>query len=305
MSKFLKKTISFVLLIVLTYISLGFLADGYTDPFYLRFTSSKQKSLIIGTSRAAQGILPAILNSKLDSNYYEAPLFNYAFTVLHSPFGEVYFNAIEKKIDKATKDGLFIITVDPWSISVRTDAKTLREEELELSKISIFEGYPNYDYLINAYDKSMFNLILNKFSKSKEMFLHKNGWLEVTLNISPEIVEKGSLEKLKNYKKQLSIYKISNYRLQFLNKTIELCNKYGKVILVRIPTDNRMREIENILYLNFNNQMKKIANRYAIKFIDYKDENYIFPDANHLYKESGKKFTEKLANDINKLFVND
>ena len=38
-------------------------ADGSTDPFYTRFTTPRQNNLILGTSRAAQGVQPGILDS--------------------------------------------------------------------------------------------------------------------------------------------------------------------------------------------------------------------------------------------------
>ena len=56
-------------------------ADGTNDPFYLRFTSPKQNNLIIGTSRAAQGLQPKILNGICQTEFY-----NYAFTLGRSPF---------------------------------------------------------------------------------------------------------------------------------------------------------------------------------------------------------------------------
>lgn len=304
MNRFIIKGGAFFLVLAAIYLVLGFLADGKTDPFYLRFTSPKQKSLILGTSRAAQGIIPTILNKKVVANKYEGPFYNFSFTVLHSPFGEVYYNAIKNKIDTNTKNGLFIIAVNPWSIASKTDSKNLRESELELSKIKFFNSYPNYDYLKNAYKNSFFNLLKEKtFNNKSIMFLHDDGWLEVTMNISDKLIEKGSEEKLKNYKnKQLPFYKISNYRINYLKKTIHLLKEYGDIILVRIPVDNRMLEIENLLDKEFENRIHKIAKQNSCKYISYKDDGYIYPDGNHLYKESGKKFTERLAIDINKLY---
>ena len=41
-------------------------ADGNLDPFYIRFTTPKQKNMILGTSRAAQGLQPSIFDNVLN-----------------------------------------------------------------------------------------------------------------------------------------------------------------------------------------------------------------------------------------------
>ena len=309
MSKFLLKIIGLTILISSIYFLLGFLADGKTDPFYLRLTSPKQSSLIIGTSRAAQGIVPKVLNNIILKDNLEGDLYNYSFTILHSPFGETYYNAIEKKLDRQTIKGLFIIAVDPWSIASRTDIDHLRETELELAKITIYNNFPNYDYLKNAYQKSFFNLLIDKTfpekSKPVSMFLHNDGWLEVSVDTTEGMILKASKEKINDYKNnQLPLNKISKDRLTYLEKTIKLLKTHGEVILIRIPVDKRMLIIENQLDPVFNDRMRKISDIYDISYLSYKDENYIFPDGNHLYKESGKKFSIKLAEDINQLFIN-
>ena len=160
MRKFIHKILILVIGILSSYIFLGFFADGYTDPFYLRFTSPKQKSLIIGTSRAAQGIRPSIMDSVLDAKRFNIPIYNFAFTILHSPYGKTYYNAIDSKLVKDNFNGLFIVAVDPWSISLRTNLNYDIESKKELSKLIYFNMNPNYDYLMNAYKSSMFNLLL-------------------------------------------------------------------------------------------------------------------------------------------------
>ena len=61
--------ISKVILVILSFIFIIFYSiDGYDDPHYLRFTTSKKKSLIIGDSRSAFGLRPDILNNELSRN---------------------------------------------------------------------------------------------------------------------------------------------------------------------------------------------------------------------------------------------
>ncbi len=308
MIRFIIKIVRLSIGIALIYLVLGFVADGYTDPFYLRFTSSKQKSLILGTSRAAQGIVPEILNQIIIKENYEGCMYNYSFTVLHSPFGKTYYRAIEEKLNKDVKKGLFIIAVDPWSIASRTDINHDRETELELSKINTFNSFPNYDYLKNAYKKSFFSLLGDKIfpNKSMPMLLHDDGWLEVSVDTTNAKMLKSSTKKINDYKKnQLPLNKISKERLTYLEKTIKLLKAHGKVVLVRLPVDIKMLGIENQLDPFFNKRMKDLGRNTESLYLNYKDEGYIFPDGNHLYKESGKIFSEKLAKDINQLYLND
>ena len=90
---------------------------GGVDAFYGRFASPPAGSLILGTSRAAQGIRPAVLAARLGGQF-EGPLLNYAFTLTHSPYGPAYLASIRRKLRPEVRHGLFIVAVDPWSLSL-------------------------------------------------------------------------------------------------------------------------------------------------------------------------------------------
>lgn len=152
---------------------LFFFADGYTDPFYLRFTSEKQENLILGTSRSAQGILPSVLEKEIDKSF-----FNFSFTILHSPYGDVYLDAIKHKLKKKSNDQVFILAVDPWSISSSSsdpnDNREFREKDLILDNMHLFNYSPNFEYLLKNLDGNYTN-IFNSPKGDNKMFLHKNG----------------------------------------------------------------------------------------------------------------------------------
>ena len=118
-------------------------------PFYVRFTSPTQHNLIIGTSRAAQGIQPTVLNEIIPNKSF----FNYAFTAAQSPFGPVYLKSIQKKIDTTTKNGIFIVTVDPWSISSKSkdpnDSSKFRENNLALATFQTSTEVPIMNTYLN------------------------------------------------------------------------------------------------------------------------------------------------------------
>ncbi|HRD51404.1 MAG TPA: hypothetical protein PKY96_02030, partial [Flavobacteriales bacterium] len=69
-------------------------ADGSTDAFYLRFTAPKAASMILGTSRAAQGIRPDVLDSSLAVGGWRVNTFNFAFAKGYSNYGPAYLSAV-------------------------------------------------------------------------------------------------------------------------------------------------------------------------------------------------------------------
>lgn len=201
MRRFLLQT-SFISLILLGVILFVFsLANGYTDPFYVRFTTPKQSSLILGTSRAAQGIQPRILKKELGKD-----VSNYAFTLGHSPYGPTYLESIKRKLNDNEKGGIFIITVDPWSVSTKdsnpNDSLNFVEKTLCVGNTKNVHSKPNFEYLYKnlkgKYSDILYYLL---YPQSSGMFLHDDGWLEVTIKTDSVILKKNLEERIDDYKK--------------------------------------------------------------------------------------------------------
>ena len=188
-----------MVMLAFMWLAVFFCADGHTDAFYLRFASPRQSSLILGTSRAAQGINPSAMNSILQNNN----IYNFSFSVAHSPYGPVYLESIKRKIKMNAKNGIFILTVDPWSISCEygnpEDSLTFRERGLALGKIKIVDMCPNIPYLIISYNQPYINLLLYK--KDNAELLHENGWLEINVPMDSISVAKRTRIKIEHYKK--------------------------------------------------------------------------------------------------------
>jgi len=268
------------------------MADGYTDAFYMRFTSPQQNNLIIGTSRAAQGLQPKVLDSILKRSIY-----NFAFTIAHSPYGPTYYDKIKKKLKKDIKDGFFIVAVDPWSISSRTqdpnDFENFKELKLCLGNTYSTNINPNIEYLIRNFEGQYLTLLSQKKSKS---YLHHNGWLEVSVRMD-SIANKLRLDKAINrYNKNLNAYKFSSYRLQYLLKIVGLLKQHGEVYLVRLPIHNEIMMIEEKLMPDFDNKIAAVIES-ADAYFDFTNKNggYLYTDGNHLYKDSGKLVSEQIA----------
>jgi hypothetical protein len=292
MKRFLGRLILFSVIPMAVLVYAVIQVDGKTDPFYLRFTTPQHESLILGTSRAAQGIQPGVLKSILNE-----PVFNYSFTIMHSPYGSVYLNSIARKL-KPSSDALFILAVDPWCISTRAedpnDPNLFEEKGKLLDKVRYVSMKPNLDYLLNAFPKPFYRI----FEKNSSMELKADGWLSVDVPMDSLSVYKRLESKLAIYREQhLKRFSFSPTRLNYLLQTIELLSQNGEVYLVRLPVHPEMMEIEKELMPDFDRIIQPAVDKSSgyLDLTPYND-NFQYTDGNHLYKESGKEVTRMIGN---------
>ena len=132
------------------------------------------------------------------------------------------------------------------------------------------------------------------------MFLHDDGWLEVTIDMDSVSLRKRLQNKVETYKKMLPKYSFSTVRLSYLLKTIEFLKQHGNVYLVRLPLHPRMMELEQYLMPDFETNIQDAINN-CNNYFDMTSLNskFVYIDGNHLYKESGKQATQMIANWIN------
>lgn len=302
MKKFILKILFFVCLLLLAFFLCISFADGTTDSSYLKFTSPKQKSFILGTSRAAQGLQPKIFDSILNTSLY-----NFAFTIEQSPYGPTYLHSIQKKLDFNTKDGIFILSVDPWSISSKTenpnDSIHFRELTLCLGNTSNMNQHPNYEYLLKNLQGQFYTIFTNKFfynvlGKDKpKAFLHEDGWLELFVPMDSVELNKRVTHQIEDYKNNiLPQFQFSNLRLNYLKQTIQFLKKHGKVYLVRLPVHPKMMALDQKLIPDFNTKMNSLV-PLADAYLDLTSTtaDCTFIDGNHLYKTSGKEISKNIA----------
>ena len=299
---FLKFLILSLVVFCSIYWLLYYFPNGYKDPFYKRFSTPPAPSLIIGTSRAAQGIVPFVLEKELKNSNYNVPIFNYAFTILHSPFGEEYSNSIKRKIKHSeSKNGLFILAVDPWSISASVYKDSLKEATSIMKDVSSVNSNPNFQYFFKFY-KPLYNLLLPP--TSNRIFLHDDGWLEISIDTNSQQTKRemreSLIEKIKNYEGNTKTLRKSSFRIEELNKLIEYLQTEGDVFLVRLPVCKEMINLEKKYMPSFDTIINEIANRYRINYFNYTKhpEDFITIDGNHLLNCSGVKVSKMIAHDI-------
>jgi len=305
MKQFLKWLTLFMLLPVAVFVITMYRADGRTDAFYLRFTTPPQSSLILGTSRAAQGIQPHVLDSVLNANGRAVTSFNYSFAIGYSNYGAAYYGSVRKKLDPAAQNGVFILAVDPWSIASDNGSVRAGKPEHEwtfLRTLNFVNMDPNVEYLMEEYDKPILNILVPDPRKVDDrLLLHRDGWLETNLDLSPAAVAERTTKKVKEYRDtRLNSSTPSPWRLGYLEMTVDLLQKHGTVILVRLPVHSSMMALEDQLMPSFDRTMELLAQRKKVNYLSFpaNDREWSFTDGNHLIPRDGAKVTQRIAEEI-------
>lgn len=301
MKKFiLKFLLAFSLMLIIITLLLGFLGS-YIDPFYNKFTSGKQNSLIIGDSKSFQGIQPAILNSRLKGNY-DLPVYNYSFTVKEIAYGDELLESIKLKLDPETKNGLFILSVSPWVLTEREGDNIAEgkfgEAEFVPHNMEYPSMYPNFEYIFTNYGNFTFKSILRRNTQT-----HDDGWME-DKNMAGSASTRETWEKkwIKTHNNFIKKWKKSEYRVSKLSETVAYLKNYGTVYLVRMPTGSAIEKIEYDYWQDLDMTINKIAVKNEVPYFNFSklENRYETYDGVHLNRKEGKKFTEILSDSINK-----
>ncbi|WP_460608388.1 hypothetical protein [Hymenobacter terrigena] len=268
---------------------------GGVDAFYGRFTSPPAGSLILGTSRAAQGIRPAVLAARL-GRQFEGPLLNYAFTLTHSPYGPAYLASIRRKLRPEVRNGLFILAVDPWSLSLTGPEGTFPEDQSFIGQLHQVSQNPNLPYLTRYQTKPLYRLPLD-FATATER-LHPDGWLEVNIGTDSAQVRARTARKLQDYRLLAASQHLSEGRLQALRQTIQFLKPHGRVVLVRLPVGASLLQLEQVYQPGFDQLMRQMAASFAVPYLDYSTQSYATTDGNHLQRAVSATFSQQLAADL-------
>lgn len=283
-------------------------AQGQVDYFYPKFTHQAH-SLIVGGSRSGDGICPSIIEQNFGENEFDYPILNFSFAHEISDYGPVYLNAIQKKLIPETKNGLYIVEVNPASLTIyksKPDSiSTILEDHTILSTINHFNQQPNFEYIRKNYTHSLYKGFQKSRRIEKYRYTHADGWQEIMQKNELYEVTKEEALKWKNKKLQETIlmkeyYKPSETRMQYLEKTINYLKKFGQVYIVRVPISSEFLEIEKSFWPDFNVQIEEIANRNRVIYFDYSSDGELYSsyDGSHLFGSSAKAFTQKLCDDI-------
>ncbi|UNY97217.1 hypothetical protein MQE36_08915 [Zhouia spongiae] len=307
MKGFLFKTGILGLTLIVTYLFfVDRLSYKQVDDYYYKFTQ-EAGGLILGISRAHDGIVPDILEGQLSSKNLEGPIVNFAFTKNQSPYGEVYLEAIKKKLRKETHGGgVFVLSVNPGVFMEKPHLKDedvyKMDKKMLIGKVNNFNSMPNYDYIINCYSKSLYNVFTT--IEYDNRVVHSNGWMEVNYGNKDRVVFDKDIKKKKDhimvgYHMFKNTQEVSEYRFRYFIETIKYLKTRGVVVLARIPADPDIIDFETKSWGDFDFKMDSVAKEYQVPYLNYSRETgFKTYDGAHLFADSAKRFTERLGEDI-------
>lgn len=279
----------------------------YLDPFYTRFTTPPAASLVLGTSRAAQAVQPAVLRARLGQRY-EGPWLNYAFTAMHSPYGPSYVASIRRKLAPGARHGLFVVAVDPWALSLLKTQRNLEttklpEDDQMIGQLHLVNQNPNFEYLAHYLTAPLYHAFFTDTVRATER-LHRDGWLEIQLP-SPTIdsvrYRERLAEKLVTYRRLAQTSYLAPTRLASLQQLIALLQPHGQVVLVRLPTGAGLVAIEQQYQPHFDQLMQQVSASFGVPYLNYIGQPYPTTDGNHLWYGATRAFSQRLADDIARL----
>lgn len=272
---------------------------GYVDYFYVKFTSGPQRSLILGDSRAFQGIRPDLLDAETGRKF-EGNTYNYAFTMGQAAYGDAYLESVRRKLDLDTKNGLFILTVQPWILSERTSDDVQNgkffESDLPPHNMRFPNMNPNLEYFFRNQDFFHFKAVFRKVTRT-----HENGWLEERHVKKSKDEQTRLLEvSISQYEGFAQKWKPSDYRMKKLAETVRFLKNHGKVVLVRMPVSRDIVDVERSYWKDFDSEISGIAKSLDASYLDYsgRADDFVTYDGIHLDKENIDKFSTILGTDI-------
>ena len=112
-------------------------------------------------------------------------------------------------------------------------------------------------------------------------------------------------KQIKMYERYAANWRKSDFRLNSLENLIKLLNNYGNVILLRMPIDQEIVNLENNYWPDFNATISKITKRTNTNYLDFTKKNNMYKtyDGNHLDKYGGVTFTKNLCDSITKRII--
>lgn len=305
MRYFILKLILFCVLLASAYaFMVNRLSEGYVDMYYPKYTQDAG-SLVIGLSRADQGIAPKTVSENLDRKI-DLPLVNFAANQYY--YGEVYLEAIKKKLKKGNHKGMFILSVSPGSftapIGFGAEGIKKMDEKAAIGKTEDFSSDPNYSYIINCYGQGLYHALFTQRAPGN-VITHNNGWNEVLVSgndftLSDALKLDWKRQNIAYFQRRLPKEETKSYRWEWFGRTIEYLKDKGQVVLVRMPADKEIIDFENENSPNFRKSMDSITKIHQIPYLDYSinTQDYETYDGSHLHSESAIQFSTQLAKDM-------
>lgn len=256
------------------------------DPYYIKLLDKTDRGLIIGDSRALQGIDPENLSF---------PTFNFAFTIGHSPFDDSYIKLISKKIDrKSNTERHHLISVTPWSLLFVNNNENDINPYFSENLLCEFSN-PNWEYIFKYWDLSIVTNLRLLRNKSYTTNLGWNNQNIDSIELEREYPRRVR-EKIENYKNKYPNRNLTlmSHRVANLQNIIRELKKTGRVTLLRLPVSMEMYEFEQESFPNFTEIIKKVVKETNTTYVDLTDIRVQTTDGNHIWDKEVPRIMKEL-----------
>ena len=243
---------------------------------FKKLFSEKHQSMMIGTSRMAK-IRDHLVEEALKGK--GKGIYNFAFNLETTPYGPLYYQRIREKLPEEFDSGIFVLGVDPWTVSAKENRKsdsTKFKENGTLVSFNPNQRFGKIRYFFTHYNKPYYSLFLPKPPESN-IETRRPDSAFVAMHIK---------SKMANYRKMhFNDEVISDLRYSYLEKTIELLKTKGTVYIVRLPVSQEMLELEEEYAPEFDDKLEKTVRELQVNLIDLRlvAPYFLCPDGNHLY----------------------
>ncbi len=282
------------------------LATWYVDDLYPKFTGTAS-GLEVGTSRESDGVVPSILEECLAEPGVALNIENFAFAYGQSDYGEMYLDAIRRKLDPDTEDGVFTVGGNPASLS-QSLAEGDAEPDDSRSRLAQMENVtadPNLEYIRRFYGKALYKGFTHTGERFNLRVAHPDGWIEVRQEVPDYAMSDSGMaewrgQNIDRMTRDMPLSAPSTHRMEALGKVLELLGQHGRVWMIRMPIHPDILALEQEYWPDFSETMADLARSHGVEFFDYSGEHETFPsyDGSHLFGGSARAFTRRMCGDL-------
>lgn len=282
------------------------LASWYVDDVYPKFTGSAS-GLALGISRVNYGVSPGILEECLAEPGTPLTIENFAIAHLETDYGEVYLEAIRSKLDPATRNGAFIVGVNPAAVShyPAVGGAEPDDSHTRMAQMGNYTADPNVEYVRRFYGKALYKAFTRTGEEFRLTVPHPDGWVEMRREVPGYAMTDSAMagwleQNVDRMIRDMPLAEPSSHRIASLGETLDYLQEHGRVWLIRMPVHPEVLALEDEYWPDFNDAMADLARSHGVGYFDYSREDDTFPtyDGSHLLGESARAFTRRLCRDL-------
>lgn len=256
------------------------------------FAPAKYDVVIMGDSRVYRGVSPKIIEENLPD--WEVLNFGYS----NGGLNPVMFDAAESKLDKKDKTNIIVMGITANTLTDYSRGNDQYFQELNRPREKVIERlYLNP--ILYWFSADLSKLLKNSFKQKPDSSYytsdyHMNGYVE------SEKFPVDTLEAIPLYKKDFMEYKVEKASLYVLFNQVAEWQKEGiTVFAFRPPVSFSMKALEYTMGLYDENYIRSGIEKAGGYWIDLDFSEYQTYDGSHLDKNSAKKLSEVIGNELN------